>query len=139
MKSFLIQNKILFIFGGICLLVFIIFVSLFTISDKTSPDQPSISAKPVTYPLGSNQPAEGRDFQNVTPENEIRFQQDAAVSTFIKSLPYKGEFVRVDYSYDDNSFTIRKDPDKLTQADAELNRLFDQYRIKEAIKAYTIK
>ncbi len=141
MKNFFIQNKLLVITGSLAIVVIITFISFFTFSDQRSNpiNSPSPTIDPNTLPVGSGEPAQGRDYQLVTPENEQRFIEDAALSNFIKTLPYKGEFVRIDYSYDDNSFTIRMDPDNVSKAEQELNDLLVANRISDVSKLSNLK
>ncbi len=143
MKSFLLKNQGLWLLGVIIIFAIIIFISFFTFSGEPQSETPT--STPIPTPsfnpasLNADQPIEGGRYQYATAEDERILKEDARVGTFISELPYLGQYVRVDYSYTENKFTVRMDPDNIPQAENEYNTLLIDKGIAERIKVYNVE
>ncbi len=142
MNKFLAKNQVYLILAAVVILSIIIFISFFSFSsteDGSETSTPIPSVDESTLPVGSGQPAEGRSYQYATPEDEKGMYEDALVGRFISELPYLGSYMRIDYSYRENSFTVRMDPDNIEKAEAELDELLKSKGIRERIKLYNLR
>jgi len=141
MKTFLIKNQLYIILGIIMLLCVTVFVTFFTVSEEeiiTPSPSPFVDVN--SLPIGNGQPAEGREYQYATPEEEQGVREDGLIGKFISELPYLGTYVRIDYSYADNLFMVRMDPDNIGPAEEEYTNLLKQKGISnDRLNLYNVK
>lgn len=141
MKLFLIKNQLYIITGTVLILCIIVFVSFFTVSDEQT-NSPSTVSTPTPDPRYSdtNEPVDGGNYQYTSPADEKALAEDALVGDFISELPYLGKYVRIDYSYADNIFTVKMDPDNVQSAEDEYSNLLKQKGISDdRLKLYNVK
>ena len=143
-------KKMVLLFGiGIAAIIFLI-VALFSfrISPNNSPEikptnspiasgrAPEPTLPPITVPISSDsKEIYSQDYIKKNDEqiksDTTKLSQDAAVSKFVDSLPYQGNYVSVSYTISDNKVHAVFNKDHQNEANQEFDQLIKQYGIED--------
>lgn len=147
MNSLPIQNKptliITMVIGIISvLLVLLVLISFFTTTINKGDDQPNVSNPPGqtrtqarSVPEGNPRTIQSSDIykksvSEIAEKNKTPLQRDALVAKLLDTLPHKGKYFSIDYSYATNVFTTTIDSTNRAVGNEELDQFLRQNKIE---------